>query len=91
MDYDEHVEAGEQCFGSRFRWPGVACAFANWPCIGKLFFFPNLSLLVVQSSIYIYIFWLFTFQQPHRTWTKRAPHLLPRGDTGTVRLPETRP
>ena len=56
MDYDEHVEAGEQCFGSRFRWPGVACAFANWPCIGKLFFFPNLSLLVAQSSIYIYIY-----------------------------------
>ena len=56
MDYDEHVEAGEQCFGSRFCWPGVACAFANWPCIGKLFFFPNLSLLVAQSSIYIYIY-----------------------------------
>ena len=53
MDYDEHVEAGEQCFGSRFCWPGVACAFANWPCIGKLFFFPNLRILVAQSSIYI--------------------------------------
>ena len=51
MDCDEHVEAGEQCFGSRFCWPGVACAFVNWPCIGKLFFFPNLSLLVAQSSI----------------------------------------
>ena len=56
MDYDEHVEAGEQCFGSRFCWPGVASAFANWPCIGKLFFFPNFSLLVAQSSIYIYIY-----------------------------------
>ena len=59
MDYDEHVEAGEHCFGSRFCWPGVACAFANWPCIGKLFFFPNLSLLVAQSSIYIYIYFFF--------------------------------
>ena len=59
MDYDGHVEAGEQCFGSRFCWPGVACAFANWPCIGKLFFFPNLSLLFPQSSIYIYIYFFF--------------------------------
>ena len=58
MDYDEHAEAREQCFGSRFCWPGVACAFANWPCIGKLFFFPNLSLLVAQSSIYIYSFFI---------------------------------
>ena len=50
VDYNGHVEAGEQCFGSRFCWPGVACAFAKWPCIGKLFFFPNLSLLVPQTT-----------------------------------------
>ena len=67
MDYDEHVEAGEQCFGSRFCWPGVACAFANWPCIGKLFFFPNLSLLVAQSSIYIYIYFFFLVVCPSTT------------------------
>ena len=30
----------------------------------------------------VYFFFLmFTFQQPHRTWTKRAPHLLPRVKT----------